>query len=494
MIERWRAGAPMSYPAVRATRPRAPPGSSARPADAFYRLINAFTETTIVPGAADFLPAVGPRTRRRSARCRSAIASSAAWCRGSVSSRTYVRFQAPTRAGRPIEVHHAEDRRGSALDAVFSFSAAPMRMATRLGVTLLIPASCISSTSWPAISPLDDFVRGWGSLIGMLMIIRRHPADFHRHGRRIPRALLRGIQAPAALFLQADTSLTMPSIEEDLPPLRIDPIHGGSSPRARRRTWECADCGFRFATPPTNPNFVTAIGDYEGGVLVQCLGLSERRRASDLSSLCDWMQRITPLEGRRLLDIGAGSGKLVRFLRARRVEAHGIEPSRALFDRFLATEEAFTCAMLDRYRSAAAWRLFDIVTAFDVIEHVPDPVAFLGDVAALVEPGGMFFASTPDAGSLPARAFGRRWHFYYPYLPVVKLAPRSLARAAEPQGLHIVDCRHRGRVRSAGYMIRYAAEFIAGVNPPHWARWFDRLYVPINLIDTMYVAFKHVRE
>ena len=43
-------------------------------------------------------------------------------------------------------------------------------------------------------------------------------------------------------------------------------------------------------------------------------------------------------------------------------------------------------------------------------------------------------------------------------------------------------------------MIRYAAEFIAGVNPPHWARWFDRLYVPINLFDTMYVAFKHVRE
>jgi SAM-dependent methyltransferase len=254
--------------------------------------------------------------------------------------------------------------------------------------------------------------------------------------------------------------------------------------------WECAGCGFRFATPPTNPNFVTAIRDYEAAYL-QYLGPDESDEAN-LSSLCDWMQRITPLEGRRLLDIGAGSGKLVRFLRARRVEAHGIEPSRALFDRFLATEEAFTCAMLDRYRSAAA-APFDIVTAFDVIEHVPDPVAFLGDVAALVEPGGMFFASTPDAGSLPARAFGRRWHFYYPY-HLSYFAPRSLARAAEPQGLRIVDCRHRGRVRSAGYMIRYAAEFIAGVNPPHWARWFDRLYVPINLFDTMYVAFKHARE
>jgi 2-polyprenyl-3-methyl-5-hydroxy-6-metoxy-1,4-benzoquinol methylase len=249
--------------------------------------------------------------------------------------------------------------------------------------------------------------------------------------------------------------------------------------------WECADCGFRFATPHTNPNFVTAIGDYEAAYL-QYLGPDESDEANQ-SSLYDWMQRITPLEGRRLLDIGAGSGKLVRFLRARRVEAHGIEPSRALFDRFLATEEAFTCAMLDQYRSAGA-APFDIVTAFDVIEHVPDPVAFLGDVAALVEPGGMFFASTPDAGSVPARAFGRWWHFYYPY-HLSYFAPRSLARAAEPHGLHIVDCRHRGRVRSAGYMIRYAAEFIAGVKPPRWARWFDRQYVAINLFDTMYVAF-----
>jgi SAM-dependent methyltransferase len=248
--------------------------------------------------------------------------------------------------------------------------------------------------------------------------------------------------------------------------------------------WECSVCGFRFATPTTNPNLTGAIGDYETAYL-QYLGPDSSDEAN-LSSLCEWMKSIVPLQGKRLLDIGAGSGKLVRFLRAQGIDAQGIEPSRALFDRFLGTEAAFTCAMLDHYRSTAA-AAFDIVTAFDVIEHVPDPVAFLGDVAALLEPGGVFFASTPDVGSLPAKAFGRRWHFYYPY-HLSYFARRTLSRAAEPRGLHIVDCRHRGRVRSVGYMVRYVSEFIFGATPPAWARWLDHRYVPINLFDTMYVA------
>jgi 2-polyprenyl-3-methyl-5-hydroxy-6-metoxy-1,4-benzoquinol methylase len=248
--------------------------------------------------------------------------------------------------------------------------------------------------------------------------------------------------------------------------------------------WECSVCRFRFATPETNPNLRGAIGDYEAAYL-QYLG-PDSSDDENLSSLCEWMQSIALLPGKRLLDIGAGSGKLVRFLRARGIDAQGIEPSRALFDRFLGTEAAFTCAMLDQYRSTAATS-FDVVTAFDVIEHVPDPVAFLGDVAALLEPGGVFFASTPDVGSLPARAFGRRWHFYYPY-HLSYFAPRTFARAAEPHGLRIVDCRHRGRVRSVGYMIRYVAEFIFSATPPGWARWLDHRYVPINLFDTMYVA------
>ena len=250
--------------------------------------------------------------------------------------------------------------------------------------------------------------------------------------------------------------------------------------------WECAACTFRFATPDINPNLTKALEGYEEAYL-QYLA-ADASDAANFEALYRWMEGFAPLAGKRLLDVGAGSGKLVRFLRKRGVDAHGIEPSRALFDRFLAGDTAFTCATLDELHASAP-QTFDIVTAFDVIEHVPEPAGFLCAVSISLEPGGTFFASTPDVESLAARAFGRWWHFYYPY-HLSYLGPRTIAHAAAPHRLRVLDARHRGRLRSAAYMIRYAAEFICGINAPGWARWFDDWYLSVNLFDTMYVVFR----
>ena len=250
--------------------------------------------------------------------------------------------------------------------------------------------------------------------------------------------------------------------------------------------WACAECTFRFATPDVNPNLTTALEGYEDAYL-QYLA-PDAGDAANFDALSRWMTGFTPLEGRRLLDVGAGSGKLVRFLRRRGIDAHGIEPSHALFHRFLAGDTAFSCATLDEFHASNP-RTFDIVTAFDVIEHVPDPPGFLRAISTFLEPGGILLVSTPDVESLTAKVFGRRWHFYYPY-HLSYLGPRTIARAAAPHGLRVLDVRHRGRLRSVAYMVRYAAEMIGGLQAPRWARWLDGWYLPVNLFDTMYVAFR----
>ena len=250
--------------------------------------------------------------------------------------------------------------------------------------------------------------------------------------------------------------------------------------------WACTACTFRFATPDVNPNLTQTLDGYEDAYL-QYLAPDASDRVN-FEALYRWMAGFATLEGTRLLDVGAGSGKLVRFLRGRGIDAIGIEPSRALFDRFLAGHAEFTSVTLDELHASAP-QTFNIVTAFDVIEHVPDPAGFLRAVSTCLEPGGVFFASTPDVESLTAKLFGRRWHFYHSY-HLSYLGPRTIARAAAPHGLRMLDLRHRGRLRSTAYMIRYAAETIGGIGAPRWARWFDGWYLPVNLFDTMYLAFR----
>ncbi|HZR22312.1 MAG TPA: class I SAM-dependent methyltransferase [Vicinamibacterales bacterium] len=246
--------------------------------------------------------------------------------------------------------------------------------------------------------------------------------------------------------------------------------------------WLCGACSFRFATADVNPNLANALDDYEDAYL-QYL----QRDAADeanFAALHRWMSSFAPIGGTRLLDVGAGSGKLVRDLRRRGVDARGIEPSRALFDRFLANDEAFEMATADAVRGT-----FDVVTAFDVIEHVADPHAFAESIVARLAPDGVLFLSTPDVESAVARMFGRHWHFYYPY-HLSYFGPQTLGRLAADHGLTIVSVTHRGRLRSIGYVIRYAAEFVGGRSAPPWARRFDARYLPINLFDTMYVVLR----
>jgi SAM-dependent methyltransferase len=267
---------------------------------------------------------------------------------------------------------------------------------------------------------------------------------------------------------------------------------GGAAPLFRKRGvdyWRCGRCTFRFATPDVNPNLTQPLSGYEDAYL-QYLA-DDPSDVGNFESLCSWMEDFAALEGKRLLDVGAGSGKLVRFLRGRGVDAKGIEPSRALFDRFLKDDPAFACATLDDLRTPEG-SAFDIITAFDVIEHVPDPMGFLHGMEKLLAAGGVCFVSTPDVESLVASVFGRRWHFYYPY-HLSYLGPRTIAKAAAPCGLHVIDWRHRGRLRSTAYMIRYGAEMILGAQAPRWARWFESWYLPVNLFDTMYVVLRRTQ-
>ena len=167
MIALWRRG----YDVVSAVREETEGATWFKSATAktFYWLINRFGETTIVPGAADFCLL---SARAHQAVC--AMPERHRFLRGMVSwigfNRAYVPFQAPRRPAGESK-YTTFKMLSLAIDALFSFSAAPMRMATRLGLALLVPGALYFVYIVVRYVALDDFVRGWGSLIGTLMII-----------------------------------------------------------------------------------------------------------------------------------------------------------------------------------------------------------------------------------------------------------------------------------------------------------------------------------
>lgn len=167
MIGKWREG----HDVVSAVRTNTDGASRFKrlTARGFYWVINRLGDTPIIPGAADFCLL---SARAHTALC--AMPERHRFLRGMVSWIGFDRALVPFQAGRRdagLSKYTAVRMLSFAFDALFSFSAAPMRMATRLGVLLLVPGTIYFAYIAARYVVLNDFVRGWGSLIGTVLII-----------------------------------------------------------------------------------------------------------------------------------------------------------------------------------------------------------------------------------------------------------------------------------------------------------------------------------
>lgn len=105
------------------------------------------------------------------------------------------------------------------------------------------------------------------------------------------------------------------------------------------------------------------------------------------------------LDGLEILDIGCGGGILSEALDALGAKVTAIDRSETIIGVAKAKQKKSGSKVDYRVQSVASLAKesggsFDAVLAMEVLEHVPDVPAFLGECAALVKPGGHFFFAT----------------------------------------------------------------------------------------------------
>jgi SAM-dependent methyltransferase len=136
----------------------------------------------------------------------------------------------------------------------------------------------------------------------------------------------------------------------------------------------------------------------------------------------------------RILDIGCGTGLFLHLAKQAGMRVRGIEPGESAVAYARATYglDVQCGALEDADLSDAA---FDVVTMWNVLEHLPDPVAALRQVARVLTPGGLVLVGVPNIQSVEARVFGRRWYSLDAPRHLYHFAPETLTAAFAIAGL-----------------------------------------------------------
>jgi 2-polyprenyl-3-methyl-5-hydroxy-6-metoxy-1,4-benzoquinol methylase len=132
---------------------------------------------------------------------------------------------------------------------------------------------------------------------------------------------------------------------------------------------------------------------------------------------------------RRLLEIGVGSGSFLAAAREKGFEVLGADLSAPICDHVRSKFGINVhCGELTTLPEG---QRFDVIVMNHVLEHVSDPVDFLEQVRARLEPGGCVHIAVPNVGCWEAGLSG--WTSYEPY-HLTYFAPHTLERAVRAAG------------------------------------------------------------
>ena len=144
----------------------------------------------------------------------------------------------------------------------------------------------------------------------------------------------------------------------------------------------------------------------------------------------------------RLLDIGCGAGALLTVARQAGWDAEGVEVS-------IPTVEHLRKQGLNVFPGELAQAKFpdghfDVVTAGELIEHVPDPSSLIAEVARILRPGGVFWATTPHSHGASGRVLKLRWSIVSPPEHLHLFSIRGLSGLLSRHGFQRVKVKSEG--------------------------------------------------
>ncbi|NQT72774.1 MAG: class I SAM-dependent methyltransferase [Chloroflexi bacterium] len=204
---------------------------------------------------------------------------------------------------------------------------------------------------------------------------------------------------------------------------------------------QCNVCGMIVVWPPPTKKFLDSFyASYKGrvkkGIIEWGDPIQANRAAIEDGYLkMKYVVEFAGIKQRgRVLDIGCGHGFFVYAVQDLGYQALGVDVDPEAID-FGQSRLGIDIEKVSIDCLEVLQKDFDIVTAWQVLEHLRMPGSCTRSVSKLLKPGGVFAGSVPNVGGITARLRGTKWYLMIPPEHLNYFTERSMKHMLTQAGL-----------------------------------------------------------
>ena len=220
---------------------------------------------------------------------------------------------------------------------------------------------------------------------------------------------------------------------------------------------QCRDCSLVYLNPRIPQDII--IDGYKDAVDPTFIEQNSQRIKTFTRSLRHLLSRydIKADKSTHVLDIGCAGGAFPKAASDLDLSVLGVEPSAWL------AEQARTLYGLDIRAGELDEQdfpeaSFELITLWDVIEHLADPDAVVADIHRLLKNDGLLVVNFPDYASCMRRILGMKWPFFLS-VHLLYFTPDTLRQFLEARGFTVEEIRPFWQTLKLGYILERAAAY-----------------------------------
>lgn len=215
--------------------------------------------------------------------------------------------------------------------------------------------------------------------------------------------------------------------------------------------WRCRTCSMVFNEAA--PESSDVAGEYAEVEDPEYLAQRESRRLTFDREL----DAIEAVQSKgELLDVGCYTGFFLECARDRGWRVRGVEPSRWAARH--AVEELGLDVFNGTIEQFETDHTFDVITMWDVLEHVPNPVEVLARLRRLQRPDGLLVFATHNLDTAVARVLGRHFPLFME-MHTVHFNNRTLHMLLDKAGYRLDRKHNQRRAVRLGYLLSRLRRF-----------------------------------